>query len=72
MEQSSVDIIKKILELGSVVAVLLLVIMGLAWYLLYLIKRNDMLNDMFIQATKDMTTALIEFKEVLRELTRRN
>ena len=72
MEQSSVNIINSLLELGSVVAVLLLVIMGLAWYLRYLIKRNDTLNDLFIQATKDMTIALTEFKEVLRELARKN
>jgi len=72
MEQNTTNIINKILELGSVVAVLLLVIIGLSWYLRYLIKRNDTLNDLFIQATKDMTTALIEFKEVLRELTRKN
>jgi hypothetical protein len=72
MEQSTANIVNKILELGSVVAVLLLVIVGLTWYLRYLIKRNDLLNDMFIQATKDMTVALMEFKEVLRELTRRN
>lgn len=72
MEESSISIVNKMLELGSVVAVLLFVIAGLSWYLRYLIKRNDLLNDMFIQATKDMTTALMEFKEVLRELTRKH
>lgn len=72
MEQAANSAINSILELGSVVAVLLLVIIGMSWYLRYLIKRNDSLNDLFIQATKDMTIALTEFKEVLRELARKN
>ena len=72
MEQAANNAINSLIELGSVVAVLLLVIIGMAWYLRYLIKRNDDLNDLFIQATKDMTVALTEFKEVLRELARRN
>ena len=72
MEQATGDIISKLLEMGAVVAVLLLVIVGLVWYLKYLVKRNDSLNDLFIQATKDMTSAMVEFKEVLRELARKN
>jgi hypothetical protein len=72
MEQAANNAINSLIELGSVVAVLLLVIIGMAWYLRYLIKRNDDLNDLFIQATKDMTVALTEFKEVLRELARKN
>lgn len=69
MENTVIDtapLIGRISEQGALAAFMLLVIMGMAWLLIYLIKRNDALSEKMTAAFIQNTAVISEFKEVIR------
>lgn len=72
MEQATKDVIPAIVEWGGMVAVMLLVIIGLAWLARYLIQRNTALSDRFADVVEKNTQAFIELREAIRDVNRRN
>lgn len=60
------QIVSRIVEWGGMVSVLMLVILGLAWFCRYLIQRNTDLSDRFADAVEKNTQAFIELREAIR------
>lgn len=64
------NVIPAIVEWGGMVAVLLLVILGLAWFSKYLITRNTQLSDRFAEVVEKNTQAFIELREAIRNASK--
>ena len=60
------EIIPKITEWGGMVSVLLLVILGMAWFIRHLVQRNVVLSDKFADVVEKNTQAFIELREAIR------
>ncbi len=59
-------IIGKITEQGALVAFMLLVILALAWFVRYLLQRNESQSKVITDALINNTAVISEFKEMVR------
>lgn len=53
-------------ESTALIALMLLIILALAWFVKYLINRNDAQNKIVIDALINNTAVISEFKEMVR------
>ena len=72
LEQVAADGMTRLFDYGGVVIVLILIVLALCWFCVYLLKRNTALADRFVEVVIQNTQTITEFKEALRDLSRKN
>jgi len=69
MDGTVIDVaplVGKISEAGALCSFMLIVILALAWFVRYLIHRNDAQNKVITDALINNTAVISEFKEMVR------